>query len=146
MTICGTRDPGLIAQFDSYLNAVRENVATKADAFGVASSEYTLTYRVYGQRGVMGEREPVKHPASHELGVLVDVVGRTQEIASAVLAIARTNTLHVDFPGRLCKEGNMAFPMSPSDMACGPVYRFSVFHVVQPDHPREMFRNDYQSV
>jgi hypothetical protein len=146
VTICGTRDPGLIAQFDSYLRAVRENVIGKAESFGVPPQDYHLTFRTYGKRGVMAEREPVTETAAHELGVLVEVVGKSQEIASAVLAIARTNTLHVDFPGRLCKEGNMAFPFSPSDLPCGPVYRFNVFHVVAPEHPRALFRNDYQSV
>ncbi|MCZ6729524.1 MAG: acyclic terpene utilization AtuA family protein, partial [SAR324 cluster bacterium] len=146
ITICGTRDPGLIAQFDMYIASVRENVSAKARSFGVGPEEYTLNFRVYGKNGVMGEWEPVKETASHELGVLVEVIGRTQDIADAVLAIARTNTLHVDFPGRLCKEGNMAFPFSPSDIACGAAYRFSVFHVVEVDDPQQMFNINFLQV
>lgn len=139
ITVCGTRDPLLIGQFDRYIQSVRQNVADKAKAFGVAPDEYHLIYRIYGKDGVMGAWEPVQEIRSHELGILVEVVARTQEVASAVLAIARTNTLHVDFPGRLCKEGNMAFPFSPSDIEAPPLYRFSVFHVVEPDDPLEMF-------
>jgi hypothetical protein len=146
ITICGTRDPLLISQFDSYLESVRQNVADKAKAFGVAPDEYHLIYRIYGKDGVMGEWEPVKQTLSHELGILVEVVAKTQEIANAVLAIARVNTLHVDFPGRLCKEGNMAFPYSPSDIEAPPAYRFSVFHLVEVDDPCAMFPIEHEMV
>jgi hypothetical protein len=77
---------------------------------------------------------------------VIEVVGRTQDIANAVLAMARTSMLHADFPGRLCKEGNMAFPFSPSDIELGPMYRFSIFHVVAPKDPYEMFPIEYETV
>ena len=146
ITICGTRDPGLLSQWDSYLASVKDNIVTKARAFGVEPDQYKLIYRVYGRDGVMGDWEPVRESHSHELGILVEVVGKTQEIANAVLSIARVNTLHVDFPGRLCKEGNMAFPFSPSDIEAGPCYRFSVFHVVRNVDPLSMFPIEYEMV
>ncbi len=146
ITICGTRDPGLIAQFDSFLESVRENVSTKASAFGVAPEDYRLNIRVYGRDGVMGAREKVKQTLSHELGVVAEVIADDQETANDVLAMARPQLLHVDFPGRLCKEGNMALPFSPSDISCGPVYRFNVFHVVQLDDPLSIFPIEYESL
>jgi hypothetical protein len=83
----------------------------------------------------------------HELGFVIEVVARdNQEIANAVLGMARTNMLHTDFPGRLCREGNMAFPFSPSDIDVGPVYRFSVFHVAELDDPTELFPIEYETV
>lgn len=103
-------------------------------------------FRTYGRNGVMGEGEPVGEIRSHELGFVLEAVADTQEIANAVLGIARVNMLHVDFPGRLCKEGNMAFPFSPSDAEWAPSYRFSVFHLVEPDDPLEMFPIEYEEV
>jgi hypothetical protein len=146
ITLCGTRDPGLISQFDSFLESVRENVATKASAFGVGPDEYRLNIRAYGRDGVMGPREAVKQTLAHELGVVAEVIAADQETANDVLAITRPNLLHVDFPGRLCKEGNMAFPFSPSDIPCGPAYRFSVFHVVEQDDPLSMFPIEYETL
>jgi len=146
ITLCGTRDPGLIDQFDSFLESVRENVTTKASAFGVGPQDYRLNIRVYGRDGVMGAREAVKRTQSHELGIVAEVIAADQETANDVLAMARPQLLHVDFPGRLCKEGNMAFPFSPSDIPCGPVYRFSVFHVVEPDDPLSIFPIEYESL
>jgi len=92
----------------------------------------------------MGADEPVKTINSHELGILVEAIAGSQEIADAVLAIARVSLLHTDFPGRLCREGNMAFPFSPSDIELAPCYRFSVFHVVEPDDPYEMFPIEHE--
>src|SRR4051812_8331413 len=146
ISICGTRDPVLISQIDSYLETHRTKVATKAASFGVPPSDYQMVMRVYGKNGVMAAWEPETEIRSHELGFVIEVVGKTQDIANAVLAMARTSMLHADFPGRLCKEGNMAFPFSPSDIELGPMFRFSIFHVVAPKDPYEMFPIEYETV
>ena len=136
----------LISQISSYLETHREKVAVKAASFAGPPSDYTMVLRVYGRDGVMGAWEPEKEIRSHELGIVIEVVGKTQDIANAVIAMARTSMLHADFPGRLCKEGNMAFPFSPSDIELGPMFRFSIFHVVAPDDPYEMFPIEYETV
>jgi hypothetical protein len=146
ISICGTRDPLLIARLPLFLEEVRGIVREKAQAFGAAPESYTLTIRTYGLDGVMGAREPVRDVAGHEVGFVIEVIADTQEIAAAVLGIARTNMLHTDFPGRLCREGNMAFPFSPSDIPVGPVFRFSIYHVLELDDPREIFPISYEEV
>jgi hypothetical protein len=146
ITIAGTRDPRLISRVDSFLEEVRENVRVKAADFGVAPEDYTLTIHVYGRDGVMGSREFVREVRGHELGFVADVVARTPEAAAAVIAITRTNLLHTDFPGRLCREGNMAFPFSPSDIPVGEVYRFTMSHILEPDDPYEMFPIEYETL
>jgi len=146
ITICGTRDPLLIGQFDTFIESVRKAVADKIGAFGIAPGQYRILFRVYGRSGVMGDAEPVHEIRSHELGILVEALADTQEIASAVLSVARVSLLHTDFPGRLCREGNMAFPFSPSDIELAPAYRFSIFHVAEPDDPYEMFPIEHEAV
>lgn len=143
--LCGTRDPLLIGRIDSFIETVCAEVATKAAAFGAAPDSYQFGIRVYGRDGVMGAREPDRDAQPHELGFVLEVVARdSQEIASAVLGMARANMLHTDFPGRLCREGNMAFPFSPSDIDVGPVYRFSIYHVTELDDPCEAFPIEYE--
>lgn len=144
--VCGTRDPMLIGRIDIFLEEIRKIVAEKAAAFGATPEKYKLSFRVYGCDGVMAEREPLRDATPHELGFVIEVVGETQEVATAVLGIARTNMLHTDFPGRLCREGNMAFPFSPSDVEVGAVYRFSIYHVLELDDPCEIFPIEYEEV
>jgi hypothetical protein len=147
LCVCGTRDPLLIGRLDDFIASVRREVGAKAAAFGAAPDSYRLGIRIYGRDGVMAAREPVREATPHEIGFVLEVVSRdSQEMASAVLGMARTNMLHTDFPGRLCREGNMAFPFSPSDVEVGPVYRFSVYHVAELDDPAEPFAIEYEAV
>ncbi len=136
MTIAGTRDPGLIGRMDEFLKTVREAVAFKTGGFGVRADDYRLVFRLYGRDGVMGEWEPERDRTSHEIGLVVEAIAETQEIASAVNAIARVTLLHTDFPGRLCKEGNMAFPFSPSDIERGAIFLLGLAQE-DPDSPLE---------
>jgi hypothetical protein len=146
IAFAGTRDPGLIAIIDRFIEDVRGAVAAKASALGVSSGDYQVVFRLYGKNGVMGDWEPQRQSAAHELGILAEVVAQSQEVANAVLAVTRTSLLHTDFAGRMCKEGNMAFPFSPSDIERGPVYRFSLRHRVEPADPYEMFPIEYETV
>ena len=146
ITFAGTRDPGLIGQIDDFVRTVRESVAMKVAAFNVSPEDYQLVVRLYGKNGVMDAWEPLVGGTSHELGILAEAVAKTQDIANAVVSVIRVTFLHTDFPGRLCKEGNMAFPFSPSDIERGPVYEFSLRHVVEPDDPYQMFPIEYAQV
>lgn len=145
-TICGTRDPLLIGTIHSFLDSVRDNTAAKSADIGAKPGDYKLFIRTYGLNAVMGEREPVNKVSSHELGFLVEALAKDQATANAVLSLARTQMLHLDFPGRMCREGNMAFPFSPSDQEAGPVYRFSMHHVLAPTDPCELFPIDYETI
>ena len=111
-----------------------------------APDQYRLVFRIYGKDGVMGAGEPVKDAHAHELGIVVEALADTQEIANAVLAFARVSLLHTDFPGRLCSEGNMAFPFSPSDVELQPLYRFSIFHTVELADPLSIFPIEYETM
>ena len=146
ITFAGTRDPGLIGQVGDFIRAVRESVATKVAAFQVSPEEYQLVLRLYGKDGVMGEWEPLKNATTHEIGVLAEAIAKTQELANVVISVTRVTLLHTDFPGRMCKEGNMAFPFSPSDIERGAIYEFSLRHVVEPRDPYEMFPIEYENV
>lgn len=146
ISICGTRDPVLIGQLDHFFDLVRDLVRTKASDLDIGTDEYRLTIHTYGRDGVMAAREPIKNATPHELGFVLDVVAKDAEIAQAVIALSRTSMLHGDFPGRLCKEGNMAIPFSPSDLSAGEVFRFSMSHVVLPDDPCALFPIEHESV
>ncbi|MBR2886206.1 MAG: acyclic terpene utilization AtuA family protein [Clostridia bacterium] len=71
--------------------------------------------------------------AESSLGIIMDIVGKTQEIADTVCALARSRMLHCDYVGRKSTAGNLAFPFSPSDIHVGEVYEFSVFHLAKVD-------------
>lgn len=146
ITICATRDPILISGIDAYLKAARVIIEEKTTAFGVKQDEYQLAIRSYGRDGVMGEREPLRDQTGHEMCFVAEVIAASQDVANAVIGIVRLTLLHSDFPGRKCKEGNMAIPFSPSDIEIGAGYEFNVYHIVEADDPYHLFPIEYQMI
>lgn len=146
VAFAATRDPGLIGQAATFLDFVRASTATKVAALGLAPEDWQLVLRVYGADGVMGAWEPHPDFRPQELAIVAEVVGKTQEIANAALSLARVTLLHSDFPGRMCREGNMAFPFSPSDIERGPIYEFFMQHVIEVADPLSLFPIEYETV
>ena len=142
VSIAGARDPSFISALDAILDGARERTR---DNFRDEPEKYTLIWHVYGRDGVMGRQEP--HPApGHEIGIVMEAVAETREMAEAVLGFARSTLLHYGYPGRLCTAGNLAFPYSPSDFPAGEAYEFSVHHLVTMNSPTELFPVVFEEV
>ena len=118
-TVCiaAVYDPMTISRMDYIENVVKEFVASNSS---IPSCDYTLIFRRYGG-------------PETSLAVVIDCVGKTQEIADTVCSLARSRMLHCDYEGRKSSAGNLAFPFSPSDIHVGAVYEFSVFHLAKVD-------------
>ncbi len=136
--VAGTRDPGMVENIDEVINTVREKL--KRDLEGrVAEDEYQVIYHVYGKNGVMGALEPQRNGTAHELGIVIETVAKTQQLADTVASLARSSTLHCDYPGRIATAGNLAFISSPAEFPAGEVYEFNVYHLIRVDDPGEPF-------
>ncbi len=136
--IGGARDPAFIRQIET----VKASVARHLREFqrgAVDPESYRLGFHCYGLNGTMGAWEPVKTPA-HELGILIDVVADTPELAETVCGMARSTLLHVGYEGRKATAGNIAFPFSPADAPAGPVYAFNIYHLMEVDEPEALAR------
>jgi hypothetical protein len=126
--IAGVRDPLLL----NILEEVQEKVKEQAGSYynEISSDDYQINFYNYGKNAVLGskETEPFHH---HEIGVLYEVVAETQEIASSICSTVRSTLLHYGYEGRKSTAGNLAFPFAPSDVEFGPVYEFSVYHLME---------------
>ena len=141
-----TRDPVLVSCIDSYLDSVRNITRRRVEGLGIREDDYKLLFRIIGKDSVMGSREPVKVLSTHELGIIIEAVAPTQDMANEIVGIARQLAKNSHYEGKLCDEGCITFPYSPSDIPVGPVFGFNVLHVVEPDDPLEMFPIDYVTV
>ena len=138
-----TRTRLMIENMDTILEQIREHI--KDVLKKIKPEDYILNFRVYGKNGVLGEIEPVKD-LSHELFIIIDVIGKTPDIARTVCAVSRSSLLHFDYKGRKTTAGNIAFPYSPSDIEMGEVYVFNVYHVVEVDDLAETSRIEFINV
>jgi hypothetical protein len=135
LCVAGVRDPILIASLDGVLNTVKNQVISSLEADGVHGEVY---FHVYGRDGVMGPAEDSVKTA-HEVGIVMEAVAADQERADELLSAVRSTLLHYGYPGRIATAGNLALPFSPSDVSMGPVYEFSIYHLMEGD-PEEFFR------
>jgi hypothetical protein len=143
VSIAGCRDPLMIEEIDAVIELVRHRVL---DNFDDASDECTLDFKLYGRNGVMGRLEPSRDHVPTELGIVIEAVAPTQELADTVCGFARSTMLHCSYRGRIATAGNLAFPYSPSDFSGGEVFRFSVYHLMEVDDGCELFPIEYSTV
>lgn len=142
VTIAGARDPRFIEHLDEIIAGVEERTLGN---FQWEKDNFKLMFHVYGKNGVLGEQEPHPQPG-HEVGIVIEAVAETQELAEAVLGFARSTMLHFGFPGRLATAGNLAFPYSPSDFKVGAAYVYSVHHLLSLTSPDEIFPVTFEEV
>jgi hypothetical protein len=141
IAIAGIRDPLVIGQLDSFLGGLRSVVERKIeDSMKLRPGDYTLQFRVYGANGTMGPLEPCPKIEGHEVGLVIDVVAPSQELASDILPIVWHTGLHHPIPEHQGLVSNLSFPFSPPGADMGPVYRFCINHVWELNDPCEPFR------
>ncbi len=130
-TLClaGINDPLTIQYLDTLfqgaLTFVRQNLTGR-----IEPHDYSVSLQRLGH---CGAGSPAADLSAHALGLVIDVVGKSQQIADTVCALLRSRMLHYDYPGRKSTAGNLAFFHSPSDLSAGKVYTFSIYHLMQTD-------------
>ncbi|MHC4738730.1 MAG: acyclic terpene utilization AtuA family protein [Planctomycetota bacterium] len=145
ITIAGISDPAAIAHLDEIKAKVKE--ATAGNLKGIMEpDDYSLRFYGYGVDGVTEHNGKEHTPLPAEVGLLIEAIGPTQQLADTVLSLARSTTLHQSFTGRKTTAGNLAFPFSPSDFQGGPVYEFSIYHLMEIEKDQKLFQVIYEQV
>ena len=143
ITIAGIRDPIIIANIEE----ITQNVKAQVDDYfdKIPATDFEVIFHIYGKNGVMGVLEPNPEPA-HELGVVLEVVAKDQELANTICSFVRSTLLHYPCVGRKSTAGNLALLFSPSEITFGPVYQFTIHHLVTVLDPLELFTIEYKTL
>ncbi|MBO8170270.1 MAG: acyclic terpene utilization AtuA family protein [Bacillaceae bacterium] len=134
--VAGVRDPGFIRQHRDLLKQVEDEAASYFEE--VRTGQARLHFKTYGVDAVMGERE-TETSLPHEIGLVLEVVAETQELADSICAFTRSALMHKDYDGRVSTAGNLALPFAPPEFSAGPVFTFSIYHAVKVDDPLSLF-------
>jgi acyclic terpene utilization AtuA family protein len=134
------RDPVIIRQLDGWLESVEARIRARIrDVFGQDVEQgTTLTIRRYGIDGVMGVLEPTP-VAGHEVCLVFELTAASQELANAMAKSAAHMAAHYAVPEYAGLITALALPYSPHEVPRGPVYRFTLNHVIEPDDPLDPF-------
>jgi hypothetical protein len=131
--VAATADPRVIERIRTLVDDVEKTTRR------LVPGNYQLHPRLYGLDGVvaLGKAEPAPQP--RELGIIVEVVAASADLAMAAAKTFKQFLLHAGFPGRLSTGGNIAFPFTPPELAAGAAYRYALYHVMPADDARDLF-------
>jgi hypothetical protein len=147
--IGGVREPFIIRQLDSWLEGMQGKFAARVQELfdgRLGPDDYDIHVRVYGRDGVMGKLEPLAHQVGHEVCLLFTITSAEESSTDAIAKTFAHFALHYPIPEWRGLISGIAFPMAPSHVNRGPVYRFNLNHVVVPDDPLEMFQTEFMEV
>jgi len=134
--IVGVRDPYTIARIDDVIAWAR---AQARERFGEpGEGRYELHYTVYGRDAVLGPREPLRHTPAHELGVVVQGIASTKEMAEEVCMTGTRQMFYARLPQVKGTAGGVAFLLDEV-MPASAAYRWTVNHTIRVDTPLELF-------
>lgn len=111
---------------------------------GLAEGDYALDFRLIGKSATLGALE-TSRAVPAEVGVLCIVTAESQERAGEIAKLANPWLLHFPLTDEE-PQATFAFPFSPADWARGPLYEFTLNHVMRLDDPMAAFRLEVATV
>jgi hypothetical protein len=127
------RDPYTISRIDEVIAWARQAVV---DRFG--PDGWQLSYTVYGRDGIMGPLEPNRDRPAHELGVVVQGVAPSAEMAEEVCITGSRQMFYARLPDVKGTAGGVAFLLDEV-MKTSPSYRWTLNHTMRVKDPLELF-------
>jgi len=132
MGFVGIRDPYVVQHVDEVIEWCKNSVAKR---FG--KERYELYFHVFGKNGILKEMEPIKEIRSHELGIVVEGLAATDELAEKLTDFAVRMFFLARIPGVKGTAGTAA--TTKKTMRSSPGYMWNVNHTVPIDDPMELF-------
>ena len=139
----GVTDPAILADFDDWFAAASAGAEANARrALGdELADQCTVYYSFYGKNAVLGALETRKVDEPIEIGVLINVLAPTRELAHSMVATVSHTILHSPVPRWHGLVSNLAFPTAPHEIDFGPAYSFVLNHVVELDRSARALRD-----
>jgi len=135
--LAGVADPRMIDMMPSALKEVTQRVQA------LVPGNWSMVPHLYGQGAV---RElPQAHRSLHEIGLVLEFLAPTSNLAKTAASVFKQNLLHYGFAGRLTTGGNLAFAFTPSEIEANECYQFMLYHLLEGVSPEEVFGIDMQT-
>ena len=134
------RDPEFIRNIDWVTNFTKQRIINEFTPKGLTEGkDYFVHFRVFGKNAAMGSLEPQQTTPAYELGVTMEVVAKTQELAHEISYFGKYGMVWCNYPGRTTVSGNVAYSYSPSILDVGEAYQLSVHHILPVEKDQSLF-------
>lgn len=145
ISIVGILNKDVLHDPMAWINGLAEYMTNKMIEQHYPMNDFSFDLRPYGWNAVTGvDIEPGSF-MPREIGVLLVVTAKTQELAHEVAKAFNPQLLH------FCQEkGSLlrtyAFPFSPNEIDKGILYEFKLNHCVEVDSPMELVRFEHSAI
>jgi len=143
LLLAGAADPQFMQRHQEIFAAVSRIVRDLVCEDEI--EDYRLGFRLFGVDGVRAWAEPPPQ-MPREAFVMGECIAPTPERADEVIRTTKQYLLHHGYEGRLSTAGNLAFPLTPPELAVGEAYRFNVFHLMEIDDMARSFPLERETV
>jgi len=141
----GIADRLVMAAPERWISNLSKKAYEVIEEAGIKNEDYSFNFKAYGYNAVLAGPVPEATPPPREIGMLLTVTAKTQELADQIAKIFNPGLLH--FPADPSRQlPSFAFPFSPAQISKGPVYEFKLYHVVEVDDPMELIRIKYENI
>jgi hypothetical protein len=139
INLTAVREPRYIGHLAETAERIKQEVRN-ASRFSslVEGTDYYLNVTLFGRDAVLGDAEPYRGQ-EHEVGVLLDVVASSEEIARDICYFASISLLIGPYPGRRTSAGNVAQRFTQMMNPVGQAYRWTAWHLMPLEDPLEPF-------
>jgi hypothetical protein len=144
ISLIGIADRDVTSDPENWIKNISAYVDPMIRKAGISPDDYSFNFKAYGYNAVLSGPVPPGTPPPRELGILLTVTAKTQELATEAAKFFNPYLLH--FPADMKMRTQLpsfAFPFSPVDCPRGAVYEFRLHHVVDADNPLELVRFEY---
>ncbi|GHV60017.1 hypothetical protein AGMMS49587_00210 [Spirochaetia bacterium] len=149
ISLIGIANPKVCENPQKWITYISAYVDKYIQKLGFSPDDYSFNFKAYGYNAVLEGPVPEGTPAPREIGMLLTVTAKTQDLATQVAKVFNPYLLH--FPADWeHMDGEQlpsyAFPFSPVDCPRGATYEFKLYHVVDVDDPLELVRFEYTDI
>lgn len=142
LMLIGIEDPLVLSSIDIFLERMYEKLTSHVETMFPGLIDYDLSLRPYGWNAVSGNKVPTGALPPREIGLLLVVTAKTQELATRIAKSCNPHFFHFPFD-KTIPLPSYGFPFSPAEIERGQVYEFKLNHVVDVESPFELVRMDW---
>lgn len=136
--IVGVRDPLTIQNLEQFLDYARKRVERNNPGltWGV---DYQVHVHTYGAGAIMEAREKYAGPPASEVGIVVEAVAPTDDLAKMICRMYRKTLMVAEYEGQKATTGKAAV-MADEDLKGMDSYQWTIYHTLKVssglDHSR----------
>ena len=142
--LVGIRDPLTIASMEAFLSFAREKVERNYPQYR-NGEDYSVHTHVYGLNAMMEERDPLRDQLPHEVGVVVEVTSKDEDLAVLMARLYRKSLMVAEYPGQKATTGKAGI-LADEELRGMDAYQWTMCHTIRVDDPLAHVRIELETL